>query len=198
MMKNAFFGIIASLLVLSGSITAAAPLQLKPASPQPGSLRSGLAVTYAYEDWQNSGKQIDNIAEARHYLKTVPEPGKPLKGLDHWDTEKGDLVMTSRAWFNLAAQIQGYIRISEPGEYTIEFLTNDGIDARVGGQKVGQWPSNTQGCEKTSQVDVVVPKAGWYPVNVTYFQKAGTACLHMRMAKKGQKLKVVPNSAFGY
>lgn len=196
-MKNAFFGIIASLLVLSGSITAAAPLQLKPASPQPGSLRSGLAVTYAYEDWQNSGKQIDNIAEARHYLQTVPEPGKPLKGLDHWDTEVGDLVMTSKAWFNLAARITGYIRFDAPGEYDIDFLVNDGIDARIGGQKVGNYPG-VQGCDRTSKVQVLVPQAGWYPVDITYFQKAGTACLHMRMAKKGQKLKVVPNSAFGY
>jgi PA14 domain-containing protein len=197
-MKQLFIGLTALVVALGVTGAAAAPLQLKPASPQPGSLRSGLAVTYAYEDWQTTGKQVDNIAEARHYLKTVPESGKPLKGLDHWETNKGDLVMTSRAWFNLAAQIQGYIRINEPGEYTIDFLTNDGIDARIGGQKVGQWPSNTQGCESTSAVDVVVPKAGWYPVSITYFQKAGTACLHMRMAKKGQKLKVVSDSAFGY
>lgn len=197
-MNKLIAGIASFLFVVHTSAALAAPLVLSPANPQPGSLRSGLAVTYAYEDWQKTGKQVDNIAEARHYLKTVPEPGKPLKGLDHWDTKKGDLVMTSRAWFNLAAQISGYIRIDEPGEYKIDFLVNDGIDARVGGQKVGQYPG-IQGCERTSLVEVVVPKAGWYKLDITYFQKAGTACLHMRMAKKGEKrMKVVPDSAFGY
>lgn len=198
-MKKVVIAIAASVLALSVTLASAAPVVLKPANPQPsaGSLRKGLSVVYAYEDWESTGGQIDNLAEARNLLRTVPEPGKPLKGLDHWDTKKGDLVMTSKAWFNLAARIKGYIRFDEPGVYEIDFLVNDGIDAKIGGQKVG-YNTIVQPCDPTSKTEVQVPSAGWYDLDAIYFQKAGTACLHMRWAKKGNRMKVVPNSAFAY
>lgn len=184
---------LASLLaaVLAAGTAFAGPKKLEPANPQPSGLKPGLAVKYALPD-----KQIKNLAQAGEFLKKAKR-GKPLKGLDYWDTEEGEPTLTSgKAWW-VAADISGYVRFDEPGIYTIDFLTNDGLRATIGGQRVGLFDQRTA-CEPIEAVEVEVPVAGWYPLRATYFQNQGTACLHMRAGKKGSKVDWMPDSAFGH
>jgi len=177
--------------VLAAGTAFAAPLKLKPASPQPSGLKPGLAVKYALPD-----RQIKTLSQADEFLKSAKR-GKPLKGLDYWDTEEGEATLTSgKAWW-VAADISGYIRFDEPGVYTIDFLVNDGLRAFVGGQRVGYFDQRT-GCDPIAAVEVEVPQAGWYPLRAVYFQNQGTACIHMRAGKKGSKVDWVPDSAFGH
>jgi len=166
----------------------AAPLKLKPANPQPSGLKQGLAVKYAFPG------DVKSLNQATRYLKKG-KAGKPLSGLDYRDTANGDNTLTSGRAHHVAAAISGFVRFDSPGIYTIDFLTNDGLDATVGGQTVGYFDGR-QSCNETRAVEVEVPQAGWYPLEATYFQRVGSACLHMRAGKGAPDW--MPNAAFGY
>lgn len=179
-----------AVVLLAAAPALAAPLKLKPADPQPAASKSGLSVTYAYPD-----EDIKTLADAAAALKAKSESGRALAGLDHADTTEGEPTLTSKRAMNVAARIRGFVRFDAPGTYDIEFLTNDGLDARIGGQRVGFFDGR-QACEGTVVVPVEVPAAGWYPVNVLYFQRLGTACLHMKWGPAGGKRTWTPNAAF--
>lgn len=166
----------------------AAPLKLKPANPQPSGLKSGLAVKYTYP------LDVKSLKQAKRFVKEA-KAGKPLKGLDYRDTAQGEKTLTSKQAEHVVAGINGYVKFDSPGTYTIDFLTNDGLDARIGGQEVGYFDGR-QSCQETKAVEVDVPEAGWYPVDILYFQRAGTACLLMRAGKGAPDW--MPDSAFGY
>ncbi|KJZ23965.1 PA14 domain-containing protein [Tritonibacter mobilis] len=168
----------------------AAPVMLTPANPQPSGLKPGLSVRYAYPS------DVKSLAAARNALKYKVEQGAPLKGLDYRDTELGQNVLTAKRAERVVADIRGYVRFDAPGIYTIDFLTNDGLHAVVGGQVVGEFDGR-QPCEETFAVEVEVPEAGWYPLKALWFQRTNTACLHMRAGPAGKRPKWMPNAAFG-
>lgn len=174
-----------------GQAGIAEPLKLTPADPQPGGLKSGLTVQYAYPD-----QDIKTLAQAQSALSAGAKSGPPLTGLDYRDTNKGDPTLTSERALNVAARIRGFVKFDAPGEYEIEFLTNDGLDANIGGQQVGFFDGR-QTCDSTRIVEVEAPVAGWYPVDILYFQRLETACLHMRWGPLGGKRTWTPNAAFG-
>jgi hypothetical protein len=179
----------AAVITTCVAVTAfAAPLKLTPADPQPSGLKEGLAVNYAFP------RDVKTLNQANRALKKS-QPGKPLSGLDYWDTNNGDATLTSDTAHNVVAEISGYVRFDNPGVYLIDFLTNDGLDVSVGGQQVGYF-NGRQACKETNSVRVEVPQGGWYKLQAVYFQRAGTACLHMRMGKRAPDW--MPNSAFGY
>lgn len=192
-MKSTMIGVTAALSLVIASAAGAAPLKLKPASPQP-SPKSGLSVKYAWGGEPPS--KIQSIDSAKQMMGGAKR-GKPLRGLDYRDTNEGDPVLTYNKAMNVAAEIQGYIRFDAPGVYEIETWSNDGIDARISGQSVGYF-SGRQGCDANQRVEVEVPQAGWYDLKMHYFQKYGTACLMMKVGKKGGKLKWAPNNIFGH
>ena len=169
----------------------AGPVKLKPAEPQPAAPGPGLSVAYAYPE-----QKIHSLTEAATALRGAVRDGKPLRGLDYADTTEGEVTLTSRQAMNVAARITGFVRFDAPGAYDIEFVVNDGIDARIGGQQVGFY-DGIQACEGTTVVPVEVPVAGWYPVDILYFQKQGTACLNMKWGPADGKRSWTPNSAFG-
>lgn len=195
-MKSVLIGAVAALGMMVATLADAAPLQLKPASPQPSAsqLKQGLAVRYAFPP---NGQHIKTLADARRYLKRGSKPGKALKGLDYRDTHEGGQTLTSRRAQNVAASITGYVLFDKPGIYEIDFLTNDGLDANIGGQRVGHFDGR-QACDTTFGVQVKAPVAGWYQFNAIYFQRLGSACLHMRIGPKDSSPKWAPNSLFAY
>ncbi|GGH36701.1 PA14 domain-containing protein [Cribrihabitans marinus] len=193
-MKSAFTALLAVLCILGASVAGAKTLKLTPAQPQPSGLKPGLSVVYAYG--KGSGKDIKFLNHARSVLQAGAERGKPLRGLDYRDTNLGENTLTSKSDQNVAAQISGYIRFDQPGIYTLDFFTNDGLDARISGQRVGHFDGR-QTCDSTYQYDVEVPAAGWYKFDATYFNRLNTSCLMMRWAPKGKRMQWVPNSAFG-
>lgn len=192
-MRNVLFGAISVLGLVFATVLSAAPLKLSPASPQPGGLKGGLSVTYGYAP---EGTHIKSLADARAVLGSGAERGRPLSGLDYRDTSLGQPTLTSKRAENVAAKITGYIRFDAPGVYDIDFLTNDGLDMRIGGQRVGMFDGR-QTCDNTVTTQVEVPQAGWYKVDGVYFNRLNTSCLHMRWGAAGSRLSWVPNSAFG-
>ena len=191
-MKLKLIWTIASAALLWATVASAAPLKLQPANPQPGSVKSGLNVRYGYA--ADKFKKL-NLARSI-YNSSQKKAGKPLAGLDYRDTEFGDMTLTSKAAWYLTAQINGYYHFPAAGVYDIEFYVNDGIDSRIGGQRVG-YHDGIQGCQGTVVTQVEAPKAGWYDLDIFYFQNAGTACLMMKMGPTGGKRSWVSNKSFG-
>jgi hypothetical protein len=166
----------------------AAPLELMPADPQPTGLSEGLAVRYAYPP------DVKTLAQAEAFLADA-EPGEPLAGLDYRDTADGDMTLTSTSAHHVVAGISGFVRFETAGTYVIDFLSNDGLKASIGGQEVvvfdGRHP-----CEESEAAEVNVPQAGWYRLEAIYFQRTGSACLHMRAGQ--DEMQWMENTAFGH
>jgi hypothetical protein len=169
----------------------AAPIKLNPANPQPSNPKPGLSVRYAYPE------DVKNLVDASAALKQKSQAGRPLAGLDHRDTNEGQKTLTSDRATHVVARITGYVRFDAPGAYSIDFLSNDGVRAKIDGKVVAEF-NGRQPCEPTFGSEVEVASAGWYELDVLYFQRLGSACLHMRMAPDGKSPTWVPNSAFGH
>ncbi|CUH49633.1 PA14 domain-containing protein [Ruegeria atlantica] len=190
-MKFVRIGALIAAAAFISSSAVAAPLKLQPASPQP-SPKAGLNVKYVGTGTQ---RKIRNLTHAKQLLPKA-QPGQPLIGLDYRDTNEGEDVLTFDHHYNVAAEITGYMRFDSPGVYELETWSNDGIDAWVGGQQIGK-VNSIQGCEANQRTEVEVPKAGWYPLKIIYFQKLGTSCLMMKSGKKGERFTWTPNDVFG-
>ena len=182
--------VAAALTLFCAGMAGAEVLKLTPADPQPSGLKPGLNVSYAYPD------DVKTLADAQAALNLKSERGTPLTGLDYRDTSEGQSALTSKREHYVAAKITGYVKFDAPGAYKIEFLTNDGLDARIGGQRVG-YESQRTPCDTTRIVDVDVPEAGWYPVDILWFQRWSSSCLHMKWGPAGGKRTWTPNAAFG-
>ncbi|MEP2642834.1 PA14 domain-containing protein [Roseobacter sp.] len=167
------------------------PVALQPADPQPNAsaLTPGLAVTYAFPG------DVRTVKDARNALKRKPVAGTPLVGLSYDDTNEGDPVLTAGKATKVAAAITGYIKFDAAGTYVLDFLNNDGFEITIGGQIVGDY-DEVHACGYAGEIEVDVPKAGYYPLDATYFQRKGTACLMMEWGPDSDSLDFVPDSAF--
>lgn len=171
--------------------TLAAPVTLSPADPQPaaGNLSAGLAVSYAFPG------DVRTVKDAQNALSRKSEAGTPLAGLSYDDTAEGDATLTSGKATKVAADISGYIKFDAPGTYVLDFLNNDGLEISIGGQIVGDY-DEVHACGYAGEIEVEVPTAGYYPLQATYFQRKGTACLMMEWGPDSDGLELVPDSAF--
>lgn len=179
--------------VLAGAWAAAAePVRLSPAEPQPESLEDGLQVRYAYPP------DVRYLSEAERWRDRAQYPSEPLVGFDYPDTERGDPALTSPAATKVVAFIEGFIRFPEAGTWRVQFHSNDGLRVRIGGVEVyehdGRHTCQTHGWER----ELIVPEAGWYPVEALYFQRFQTSCLLMEWAPPGQEMQWTPNDVFGH
>lgn len=172
---------------LAASSAIAAPLELELADPQPEGLKPGLAVKYAKGS-------VRTLAEAMEFADEAT-PGDPLEGLDYRDTADGDPTLTSGKATKVVAVISGYVKFDEAGTYLVDFLSNDGLTMTIGGQEV-VWFDGVHACEPSELAEVIVPAAGWYALEGLYFQRKGTACLHMRAGQ--EEPDWMPNEAFGH
>ncbi|MGB5866096.1 MAG: PA14 domain-containing protein [Sulfitobacter sp.] len=167
----------------------AEPLKLELADPQPEAVTEGLAVSYA------TGAGGRSLEEAKSKLSGA-KPGPALKGLSYLDTEEGETALTSGETQKVAAAITGYIKFDASGTYEVNFFSNDGLDAMIGGQQVAL-ADEVRSCDPTGVTEIEVPAAGWYALEASYFQRKGSACLMMDW-NVGGEMAPVPDTAFGY
>jgi hypothetical protein len=179
------------LAILLAAPAFAQTLTLSPADPQPadGDLSPGLAVTYAYPG------EVRSLEAATDALGSG-RAGPALRGLSYEDNADGDLTLTSRKAQKVAAAISGFIRFDAPGTFEVNMISNDGILASIGGQQIALY-DGVHACEPAGVQEVMVPAAGWYALEATYFQRKGTACLVMDWNVGGDMVPV-PDSAFAH
>lgn len=182
---------VAAVAALCAGAVDARPLKLKPANPQPESVKEGLAVDYAFPD------DVKSLRDAYIALGVGAEPGAPLEGMDYMSSKDNPLALTSGQETKVAARITGYLRFDAPGTYTLELYSNDGLELSIGGREVAK-VDEKRACDPIGAVEVRVPEAGWYDLEALYWQRKGGSCLIMEWAEEGGELQTVPAGAFGY
>ncbi|CUJ92685.1 PA14 domain protein [Shimia thalassica] len=191
-MKKLFVAACAAVGLLLASVATAGVIELTPASPQPKNVKSGLSVKYFTGD-----RQVRSLHAAKSRIKQSSKAGKPLKGLNYPDKGRGANVLTAGIPELVVADIRGYIKFDTPGVYDLEFFTNDGAQVWISGKTVAKLDDITP-CASAGRPKVKVPSAGWYNIQVLYFQKEGTACFESEWKKPGGSVQLIPNSAFGH
>jgi hypothetical protein len=181
------------LTLLTAQTAQAKMINLTPANPQPSAsqLTKGLSVTYGY------APDIKSLNKAEWAVNKFGEPGPDLRGLDYPDSQMGEKALTSKQSEMVAAKITGYIKFDKAGVFDVDFVTNDGIRSTIGGQVVGEFDGR-QTCQATFTETVNVPSAGWYELDILWFQRLNTSCLNMRWGPQNSQLDWVPNSVFAH
>ncbi len=188
-MKIARIAAVSAALALAAAAADAKPVKLKPAKGEPAN--AGLKVDYAYPG------DVKTLRDAYVALGIGAQPGKPLNGLNYSSSSSTPNALTSKQEMRVAARITGYVKFDAAGTYTLDFLSNDGLQLSLGGREIVKHDERTA-CGSTGKVEVRVPDAGWYELEALWFQRQGTSCLVMEWAPEGGGSQVVPSSAFGH
>lgn len=160
-----------------------------PANPQPAAaaLKDGLAVRYYFN-------RFTHIAELEDWMRTDDGmAGKPLPMLDY-DMGIGN-VLTSTASDLVGARITGFIELAQTGTYTFRITSNDGVRLSIGGVAMYEDPEIHPDTASPPLV-MQVSEAGWYPLEILYYEKKGTAALKLAWQPPGSTgFEAVPASA---
>lgn len=195
-----FFRIVA--LALIGAVLAASPslaqvrgnkpsgpIAVTPVTPQPAAdkIKQGLSVSYFFG-------LINNISEIPADAKG--KAGPPLPHLD-WNVGFKN-VLTSDREDGVQAIIVGYIKLDKPGLWKFAVNSNDGVRLSIGGKKIYELPG-VQPDVMSDVFEVNAPEAGWYALNILYFEKRNTSSLQLYWAPPGTAdLAIVTPAALGY
>ncbi len=98
----------------------------------------------------------------------------------------------------IGIRMRGVFSFPEPGTYTFQALSNDGIKMFLAQRLVVSDPE--QHSDRLSpEATVNIPEAGWYPVRIDYFQRKGTAALKLFWKiPNSTTMSIVPASAYGH
>ena len=161
------------------------------AQPDPASLAPGLAVTYHFHTF-NTVSEIPQWARSNESVE-----GTPLPALNY-SVGSGN-VLTSGRVDGVGATITGLIRFPAAGRYVLAMQSNDGVSLSIGGQRILADPGvHTDRFSELVRVDIA--EAGWYPLDLLYFEKRNTSTLQFYWAQEaaGESLRLVPSDAFAY
>jgi hypothetical protein len=160
----------------------------------PATLKPGLAVLYYYQFW---GRHLDALFSNKLSVESG-KPGEPVPYLNH-DFGKGNVFGSGRK-AGIGVQLEGYIRMTKPGEYGFRAYANDGIRVFVDGQVIVEDPVwHEEGSRYSDPLSISVTEPGWYPILVRYFQRKGTAVLKVYWKKPGAgDYEIIPAEAYGH
>lgn len=159
-----------------------------PLSPQPadGALSPGLAVTYYYANFRDVADITSLVAGT---------PGEPIALLDH---DRSDAtVLTSNRSMGVGAEIRGFIRFPQPGTWTFRVNSNDGVKVTIGGVMIHEDPE-VHPDSMSAPLPLVIDTAGWYPLEIDYFQRKGTSALQVFWTPPGGSETIVPAEAYAH
>lgn len=161
-----------------------------PADPQPdaAALADGLAVRYYFSRFTH----IDNLAAWMNSDDGMA--GEPLPNLDY-QMGAGNVLTTTSADM-VGAHITGFIHFAEPGTYELKVTSNDGVRVTLGGEMIFEDPEIHADTASPPLV-TTIEEAGWYPLDILYYEKKGTAALRLHWKRPGDDaFSIVPATAF--
>lgn len=160
---------------------------IAPANPQPTGLKPGLAVNYYFADFGHVDEVVD-VASRKD-----PLVGEPLADLSFRGSGK---VLGTKFDNLVGAVITGFIRFPEARSYRLRVVSNDGVRVNLSGQTIyadpKPHPDRTLG-----PVDVEIPEAGWYPIEVVWFERKGSHALQLAWSSGGGFIPV-PAELYGH
>ncbi len=179
-------------LTISGASAAVSGIEA--ASPQPadGSLKPGLSVVY----YRHMFRNVDEIPDWAKYRDG--KPGKPLHSLNY---RTGlDTVLTSDGEDGVGAHIKGFIKFEAVGTYTFATHSNDGVRLSIGGKMILEDP-DVHADRYSDPVEVEIGSAGWYPLEVLYFERKNTSTLQLFWLQPDDEegsMSLVPAEVYGH
>ena len=155
-------------------------------------LKPGLLPIYIYKLF----KSVDEMPKLD--IKTTTEKvGAPILFLDHHFGKK-DLIFDSGVSQGIGIQMNGFLKFSEPGKYTLKTLSNDGICVWICDKRIVYHPG-IHPDQFSNEVVLDIQKPGWYPLMIKYFQRTGTAAIAMYWKLPGEtKFSVIPAEAYSH
>jgi hypothetical protein len=183
---------ISAAMVVAGLSWISPPVQaadMAPADPQPAadSLQPGLAVEYAYV----MTRTVDDVATEKGFSE-----GKPLTGLNYRTGE--DMVLTSNHSDGVLARIHGFINLPQPGRYVFALESNDGVRLWLNDAQVLE-DDGVHADQFSGNAEIIAAQAGWYKLDLHYFERKSTATLRLHWKTPGaEKFVVVPNEQFAF
>lgn len=181
-------GLVAVWLVMA----APAARAVEPAAPQPAAeaLQPGLAVDYYYS-------KFDSLWEFDDWMRwTEPQPGPALENI-YFPDSRDTGVMTQGSSQLVGAHVRGFINFADVGTYTMYMLSNDGAAISIGGARV-LVDDGVHAARWAEPREIAIDTPGWYPIEVKYFQKKGSAALELHWSKDGSERVPVPPAAFAH
>lgn len=174
-------GLLLGALLLPGGAGA------EPADP--AALQPGLIATYDYT--YGGVRHLDEVP-----WDDVKESGwvdKPIPHLDH--TFRNQPVFDSTVEEQVVMFITGYIHLARAGDYAFVAKSNDGVRLFIDGAKILEDPDvHRDRFSEPGTMSVAAP--GWYPLDIQYFQRKGTAALGLYWQPPGSdQLVPVPAEA---
>ncbi|MEI6259149.1 MAG: hypothetical protein WCR46_04490 [Deltaproteobacteria bacterium] len=155
-------------------------------------LNPGLSAIYIYKFFRH----IDQMPVLDPKM-TAEKVGKPIPVLNHHFGEK-DLIFDSGVSQGIGIQMNGFLKFSEAGKYGMMALSNDGIRVEICSKTILMDP-NVHFDRFSSQAVLDIPKPGWYPVMIQYFQRKGAAAIEMHWKLPGKAdFSIIPAEVYAH
>ena len=142
-------------------------------------------------------KKLD-LLPSGDYAKQVGRPGKPIASLNHAFGKQE--VYDSGQKEMIGMRFTGLIHFENTGQYALQAMSNDGIRVHIDGRRViddGKWQKGGDRLSHEAFVDITT--AGWYPLQVEYFQLKGTSTIKLMWRTPGsQEYIPIPPEAYAH
>ncbi len=126
--------------------------------------------------------------------------GEGIAAIDFPDLGPGAYVMGTKQAEKVGALIEGLVHFDVAGTYSMAMVINDVAQLEIGGELLirKDWDGTPSRMGKS--VAVAIEQPGWYPLQVVFYQRAGTAALQLFWKKPGQAgdVVVVPKEAYAH
>ena len=155
-------------------------------------LNPGLKVRY----YDKKYKHVTDMPKGKE-LEQLGRPGKPVLSLNNVYGKTSNIFGSGKSrlvgfWFS------GLIHLEQPGIYYFQALSNDGIRCFLNREMLFEDPAKHS--SRLSPVGSLnVEQPGWYPLQIIYFQRKGTAALKFYWKQPGQSsFSIVPSYALAH
>ncbi len=154
-------------------------------------LEPGLSVIYFHDKYSHikdmpTGKRIAKYAH----------PGPPVLKIDH-RFGRGKVFESGRSQA-VGMIMSGFFYLEKPGKYQFQANSNDGFQLFVNTNLVINDPKvHPDKLSDPGTIEVV--KGGWFPVELKYFQKKGTATLELYWMQPGSNtFTIIPERVYAH
>ena len=168
------------------AIAADAHMILQPIEIPTEKLLPGLDVRIIEKFFRN----INEMPEEAAFSKA-----RPIRKLAY-RYEGGTTMFDTDRSLAIGMSIRGYLHIEEPGSYEFQARSNDGIRVKIADKVIIEDP-DVHSDRLSSIARCNIPKAGYLPMHLLYFQRKGSACLELYWKRpKAAAFEIVPETAF--
>jgi len=170
-------------------ISLGAPVFQKKKSP---SLPPGLSVRYV----EGFYRSIDQMPESGE-MRSTGRKGRPIPLLNHV-FGKDEEVFNSGRPRGIGMLLSGYLFLPQPGTYRFQALANDGIEFLLDHKLLLTDPGVHKA--RLSPTGMArVAGGGWFPLQIRYFQRKGTAALKLYWQPPGSThWSIVPREMYAH